>query len=57
MPLFGSKKVRDPVCGMEIDPKKAAGGVTHQGTTYYFCSADCKASFEKEPAKYASAAR
>jgi YHS domain-containing protein len=46
--------VKDPVCGMEIDPKNAAGKSVHQGQTYYFCSLGCKKAFDKEPAKYAS---
>lgn len=45
--------VKDPVCGMKIDPAKARGKAEHKGKTYYFCSADCKARFEKNPAKYA----
>lgn len=45
--------VTDPVCGMKIDPKTAAGKSVYQGKTYYFCSADEKAKFDKEPAKYA----
>lgn len=45
--------VTDPVCGMKIDPKTAAGKSTYAGKTYYFCSADEKAKFDKEPAKYA----
>jgi YHS domain-containing protein len=45
--------VKDPVCGMKIDPAKAKGKAEHQGKTYYFCSDDCKARFEKEPAKFA----
>jgi Cu+-exporting ATPase len=44
---------KDPVCGMTVDEKKAAGTVIHGGNTYYFCSAACKATFEKAPAKYA----
>jgi YHS domain-containing protein len=43
----------DPVCGMEVDPKTAAGKSEYQGQTYYFCSAGCKKSFDKEPQKYA----
>jgi YHS domain-containing protein len=43
---------KDPVCGMEVDPAKAAGTVEYQGQTYYFCSPGCKAAFEKEPEKY-----
>jgi YHS domain-containing protein len=43
----------DPVCGMDVDPKQAAGQSDYQGQTYYFCSAGCKKAFDKEPAKYA----
>ena len=45
--------VRDPVCGMQIDEKKAAGKSEYKGKTYYFCSPGCKGSFDKEPQKYA----
>ncbi|MGH2695525.1 MAG: heavy metal translocating P-type ATPase, partial [Actinomycetota bacterium] len=31
--------VRDPVCGMTVDPSSAAGSEEHGGKTYYFCSA------------------
>jgi YHS domain-containing protein len=44
-------KVVDPVCGMEVDPKTAPSA-TYKGQTYYFCSADEKAKFEKDPEKY-----
>ena len=47
-----SGKVKDPVCGMEIDAKSAAGKATYKGKTYYFCSVSEKEQFEKEPAKY-----
>jgi P-type Cu+ transporter len=46
--------VIDPVCGMEIDPKEAAGKSEYQGKTYYFCSTGCKKSFDKDPQKYIS---
>lgn len=45
--------VKDPVCGMKIDPAKAKGKVEYKGKTYHFCSDDCKTKFEKDPAKYA----
>ncbi len=51
----GSEAERDPVCGMSVDPGKAAGASVHAGRTYYFCSASCRDKFEKEPAKYAAA--
>ena len=47
-----STMAKDPVCGMAVDEKKAAATVTHQGKTYYFCAAGCKATFEKDPQKY-----
>lgn len=43
---------KDPVCGMDVDEKKAAATATHQGKTYYFCAVGCKNAFEKNPQKY-----
>ncbi len=43
---------KDPVCGMEIDERKAGGKSEYQGKTYYFCSPGCKQSFDREPARY-----
>jgi YHS domain-containing protein len=42
----------DPVCGMEVDPKHAAGKSEYNGQTYYFCSLGCKLAFDQEPEKY-----
>lgn len=47
-----AERVKDPVCGMEVDPARAAGQSEYQGRTYYFCSAHCKAAFDREPEKY-----
>jgi YHS domain-containing protein len=47
-----AEKVKDPVCGMYIDPNTAAGKSEYQGQTYYFCSQGCKKSFDREPDKY-----
>ena len=44
---------KDPVCGMTVDEQRAAGTSAYQGKTYYFCSPGCKASFDKNPAKFA----
>lgn len=45
--------VKDPVCGMNIDPKTAKGGsTTFNGETYYFCNPKCKTKFEAEPQEY-----
>jgi len=43
---------RDPVCGMTVDPAKAAAKVEHSGRTYSFCCPGCAAKFQKEPQKY-----
>ncbi len=51
-----AKTVTDPVCGMQIEPMRAAGESTYQGTTYYFCSQECKDKFDKDPRKYADKA-
>ncbi len=43
---------RDPICGMSVDPLKAAAEIQHSGKTYYFCSAACAKRFSKEPHKF-----
>jgi Cu+-exporting ATPase len=42
----------DPVCGMKVDPAKAAGSADAHGKTYHFCSQHCLAKFRADPAKY-----
>jgi Cu+-exporting ATPase len=44
---------KDLVCGMDVDPQKAAAQSIYHGRTYYFCSIVCKGMFEREPEKYA----
>jgi YHS domain-containing protein len=43
----------DPICKMNVDEKKAKFKSDYQGKTYYFCSAQCKKEFDKNPKKYA----
>src|ERR1700746_2190839 len=43
---------RDPVCGMSVDPGKAAAKVEHGDKTYYFCAAGCAKRFQQAPEKY-----
>jgi Cu+-exporting ATPase len=50
--LQGAPKHKDPVCGMTVDPGKAAGKVEHAGKTYYFCSTRCAERFSKEPTRF-----
>jgi Cu+-exporting ATPase len=51
-PMPTQSTVTDPVCGMLIDPASAASTIERDGRTYYFCSTNCAASFEKDPDKY-----
>jgi xanthine dehydrogenase accessory factor len=46
----------DPVCGMTVDVAGAGLRTVHDGRTYYFCSAGCLDSFERDPAKYLTVA-
>ena len=50
--LFAQKELKDPVCGMELKVETEFKS-EYKGMTYYFCSADCKTEFDKEPEKYA----
>ena len=51
-PEAGAKLVRDPVCGMSVDPATATEQTDYEGATYYFCSVGCRSKFEKDPARY-----
>ena len=44
--------VKDPVCGMTVDPHAAKHRHTHAGQPVYFCSGRCREKFIAEPAKY-----
>jgi P-type Cu+ transporter len=43
---------RDPVCGMTVDPEKAAAHVEHKGETHYFCAKGCARKFATHPEQY-----
>jgi len=47
--------VKDPVCGMDVDPKSAVCKSEYKGQTFYFCSPGCKKAFDKEPERYVKA--
>jgi len=47
--------VKDIVCGMQIDEKKALTA-SHGGQVFHFCSSACKSKFEQHPEKYTSTA-
>jgi P-type Cu+ transporter len=43
------KLEKDPVCGMTVDPRKAAGSFEFDGRTYYFCAPGCLEKFRADP--------
>jgi YHS domain-containing protein len=47
-PIFS----RDLVCGRNVNESTAPGKSTYLGVTYYFCSKDCKHTFEERPGFY-----
>ena len=47
-------KVKDPVCGMSVDPATAKHVAQHEGRSYFFCGAGCRSKFLADPAKYLS---
>ena len=48
--------VRDPVCGMDINPEHAAATTAYRGEMFYFCRAECQEEFNRNPEGYAKAA-
>jgi Cu+-exporting ATPase len=50
-----AKIAKDPVCGMTVDPSKAAATVEFDRRPYYFCSKGCAAKFQQNPAKFLAA--
>ena len=47
-----AQRVKDPVCGMMVDPLKTAHKAEHDGKAYFFCSAGCRTKFMTDPGKY-----
>jgi Cu+-exporting ATPase len=44
--------MKDPVCGMDVDPATCTRTVVHDGETYYFCNDKCVALFKANPAEF-----
>ena len=44
--------VKDPVCGMDVEPSTARHKLDHAGKTYYFCCASCLERFRAHPDEY-----
>ncbi|HUH56523.1 MAG TPA: YHS domain-containing protein, partial [Rhodanobacter sp.] len=47
--------VKDPICGMTVDPATAKHHAEHEGHTYYFCAARCREKFVADPSTYLEA--
>jgi Cu+-exporting ATPase len=47
-----SQPAKDPVCGMTVDPARAAGSYEYGGKKWYFCSRHCLEKFQAAPEKY-----
>ena len=45
--------VKDPVCGMDVDPATSEFTSEHGGDTFYFCSGHCQTKFAASPEQYA----
>ncbi len=56
-PSAAPQEAIDPVCGMVVAITPDALSAVHDGTTYYFCSAGCKRTFERDPAAALAARR
>jgi Cu+-exporting ATPase len=55
-PAADAHTVKDPVCGMTVDPHTTPHRAEHAGHPYYFCSAGCRTKFVADPARYLSPA-
>ncbi|MDP1867992.1 MAG: HAD-IC family P-type ATPase, partial [Bradyrhizobium sp.] len=44
--------VRDPVCGMTVEPATSKHRFDHHGQTFHFCSAGCRTKFAADPGAF-----
>jgi Cu+-exporting ATPase len=47
-----TKVVRDPVCGMTVDPKVGKPTAEYRGKIFHFCSSGCQQKFKADPEEY-----
>ena len=50
-----AERVKDPVCGMMVDPATSKHRFEHAGTVFHFCGAKCREKFAADPARYLAA--
>lgn len=52
--MFGLfQKIIDPVCKIKVDKSQTKFSSEYKGKRYYFCSENCKKSYDEEPERYA----
>jgi Cu+-exporting ATPase len=49
-----AEEVKDPVCGMTVNPETTNLTYDHKGKTYFFCCEHCLEKFRKDPENYLS---
>lgn len=47
----------DPVCRMAVDPDHAAGRLSYQDATYFFCTLTCAGAFARDPDRFTTGQR
>ena len=47
-----ARVMKDPVCGMDVDPATCTRTIVHDGETYYFCNDKCVSLFKANPAEF-----
>ncbi len=50
--VSGTTTVKDPVCGMAVDPATTAHHARHDDSDYHFCSDGCRRRFSADPQRY-----
>lgn len=50
--LHNKPGIKDPVCGMSVNPQSAANSFEHSGQIYYFCSKHCLEKFRQAPQRF-----
>ena len=51
-PAHTAATVRDPVCGMTVNPATSKHRFDYRGETFHFCSAGCRTKFAADPVSY-----
>jgi Cu+-exporting ATPase len=54
--MYRMATVTDPVCGMTLDSSQAEAQTVYKDKAYYFCSVDCRKTFEANPKEFADKA-